>query len=126
MLTHSRTLLLISALILLYTTPTKAADMKKLMEVGASQAEIAKVLRQETKSYEAVKKAINSGRIREGMTADIIRKKYGGPIIETYDKKNDITKWLYMPASSDHFKGEKLYIHIDSDNKVKGWKLIEG
>ncbi|MBU4377176.1 MAG: hypothetical protein KKD29_06880 [Candidatus Omnitrophica bacterium] len=120
-------ILMVAGLFIFFSADyTLAADMKKLMEVGASQTEIAKSLRQETKSYDAVKKAINSGAIKEGMTADTIRKKYGGPIIEVYDKKRDITKWLYMPASSNHFGGEKLYIHIDSDNKVKGWELIEG
>ena len=108
------------------TTNTFSADLKTLMEIGASQADIAKSLKQETKNYNEVKKAINSGAIKEGLAADAIRRKYGNPIIETYDKKRDLTKWLYMPASSTHFKGEKLYLYIDRDNKVKSWELVEG
>lgn len=103
-----------------------SADLKQLMEIGASQADIAKTLQQETKNYNEVKKAIASGAIKEGMPADAVRKRYGGPILDTYDKKHDATKWLYMPASSNHFKGEKLYLYIDKDNKVKSWELIEG
>lgn len=117
-------LLFIVLATLFYTGPAKAAGLKTLMEIGAGQAEIAKSLRQETESYDAVKKAVNSGAIKEGMAADTIREKYGGPIVETYDKKSDLTRWLYMPASSGHFKGEKLYIYIDSENKVKRCELI--
>lgn len=101
-----------------------SADLKTLMEIGASQADIAKTLQQETKNYNGVKNAIASGAIKEGMASDIVRRKYGEPIIETYDKKCDLTKWLYMPASSSHFGGEKLYLYVDKENKVKGWELV--
>ncbi len=107
-------------------TNTFSADLKTLMEIGASQVDIAKSLQQETKNYNEVKKAINSGAIKEGLAAETIRKKYGEPILETYDKKRDATKWLYMPASSNHFKGEKLYLYLDKENKVKSWELVEG
>ncbi len=125
MLTYSRKALLIALLILPYAAPAEAADIKTLMEIGASQAEIAKSLQRETKSYDAIKKAINSGDIKEGMAANTIRGKYGDPVIEASDKDRDLAKWLYMPASSGHFSGEKLYIYMDSDNKVKDWKIVE-
>lgn len=103
----------------------QAADIKQLMEIGASQSKIAKSMQQETKNYNAVKNAINAGVIKDGMASDLIRKKYGVPIIDIYDKKQNLKKWLYMPASSSHFKGEKLYLYIDSDNNVNGWEIVE-
>ncbi len=101
------------------------AGLKKLMELGKNQAVIAKALKKETKNYNRVKKAIISGKLIEGMTADKIRKRYGEPIIEIYDKKKDTYKWLYMPATSSHFEGEKLYLFIDKEDKLVGWKLVE-
>ena len=120
-------ILLIAGLVIFFgATYVFAADLKTLMEIGASQADIAKTLQRETKNYNEVKKAIASGAIKEGLAADTVRKKYGQPILETYDKKHDATKWLYMPASSTHFKGEKLYLYFDKGNKVKSWELVEG
>jgi hypothetical protein len=101
------------------------ADLKKLMEVGHNQAEIAKALKKETRNYKRVKKAIIADKLEEGMPADKIKKKYGKPIIDIYDKKKNAYKWLYMPATSTHFEGEKLYLYVDQEDKLVGWKLLE-
>ena len=116
---------ILAAIFLFSITDSYAADLKTLMEIGASQADIAKSLAQETTQYNGVKDAVNAGAIKEGMAADSVRKKYGNPIIETYDKKKDVTKWLYMPATSSHFKGEKLYLYVNNDNKIAGWELLQ-
>lgn len=102
-----------------------SADLKTLMEIGASQADIAKTLQQETKVYNSIKKAIAAGALKAGVAADSIRKKYGGPVVEIYDKKHDANKWLYMPATSSHFKGEKAYLYFDKENKLKEWEQVE-
>ena len=101
------------------------ADLKTLMEIGKSQTAIAKALKKETKNYNKVKKAIIQGELEEGMEARKIRKKYGEPVIDIYDKKKDANKWLYMPATSTHFKGEKLYLFVDKEGKLVGWQLVE-
>ena len=60
------------------------------------------------------------------MPAGKIQKKYGKPIFDSiYDKKRSAYKWLYMPATSNHFEGEKLYLFIDKDDNLVGWKIIE-
>ena len=101
------------------------ANLKTLMEVGKNQAAIARALKKETKNYNRAKDAVVSGKLEEGMPAGKIRKKCGEPIIEVYDKKKDAYKWLYMPAASSHFEGEKLYLFIDKEDKLVGWKLVE-
>lgn len=101
-----------------------AADLKTLMEIGASQADIAKTLKQETTTYNGVKSAIAAGAIKAGMTADSIRRKYGAPVVEIYDKKRDANRWLYMPATSSHFEGEKAYLYFDKENKLKECELV--
>ncbi|MBL7071462.1 MAG: hypothetical protein ISS26_04755 [Candidatus Omnitrophica bacterium] len=113
------------ALSVLFITINAHADLKTLMELGKSQGEIAKALKNETKIYDKVKKAIESGKLKEGEEAEAIRKNYGEPVIDVFDKKRDAIKWLYMPATSSHFEGEKLYLFIDKDDKLVGWQLIE-
>lgn len=125
MLKCSRTLLYVTTLTLLYTAPAKAAGLKTLMEMGANQADIAKTLREETNIYNGVKSAIDSGAVQKGAAADTIRKKYGEPVIIVHDKKRDASKWLYMPAESTHFKGEKIYLYFDKENKLTEWGKIE-
>lgn len=113
------------SIIAFWYTSAYAADLKTLMEIGASQADIAKTLQQETKVYNGVKSAIDSGAIKKGMAADKLRKKYGEPVISVYDKKREADKWLYMPSESTHFKGEKIYLYFDKENKLTEWEKIE-
>jgi hypothetical protein len=115
--------LLILVIILLLTT-NAYADLKKLMELGSSQARIAKALKKETKNYNKVKKAIISGKLEEGTPGDKIKRKYGEPIIDIYDEKRAANKWLYMPATSTHFEGEKLYLFVGAEGKLVGWQLV--
>lgn len=110
---------------ILFAGRSASADLKALIEVGKSQAQIAKALKEETKNYDKVKNAILSQKLKEGMPADRIRKKYGDPIIEIYDEKKNANKWLYMPATSTHFKGEKLYLFMDQEDNLVGWRIIE-
>ena len=117
--------IMVVALIILLPGTCVYAGLKTLMEVGKSQAAIAKALKKETKNYNKVKKAIIQGELEEGMEARKIRKKYGEPVIDIYDKKKDANKWLYMPATSTHFEGEKLYLFVDKEGKLVGWQLVE-
>jgi len=111
------------ALVLL--TSNACAGLKTLIELGKSQGKIAKALKKETKTYNKVKEAINSGKLKEGEPAENILKKFGEPVIDIYDKKRDAVKWLYMPAASTHFEGEKLYLFMDKDDKLVGWQLVD-
>jgi len=102
------------------------AGLRDLMELGNNQARIAKALKKETKNYKKVKKAITSGKLKEGMKAGKIRKKYGKPIFDNvYDKKKNAYKWLYMPAGSTHFEGEKLYLFVSENGQLVGWQMLE-
>ena len=112
-------------LLLLLCASNARADLKTLLELGKNQDRIAKALKQETKNYNKVKGAIEKGGLKEGETADKIREKYGEPVIDVFDKKRNTVKWLYMPETSTHFEGEKLYLFMDKDDKLVGWQLIE-
>lgn len=112
-------------LIILLLTTFAYADLKTLIELGKSQTAIAKALKEETKNYNKIKKAIIQEELEEGIEAEKIRKKYGEPIIDIFDKKKNAYKWLYMPATSTHFEGEKLYLFVDKEDKLVGWQLVE-
>lgn len=116
--------IVIIALVILFPATWAYADLKTLMEVGKSQETIAKALKEETENYNKVKKAIISGELKEGMPAEKVRKKYGVPVIEIYDEQKSADKWLYMPAASTHFEGEKLYLFVDKEGKLVGWQLV--
>ena len=121
-----RKITIVLSLIILGMTTYVHADLRTLIGVGKSQAVIQKALKKETKAYNKVKEAIIAGKLVEGMESGDIRKKYGEPIIDNvYDKKRNAYKWLYMPATSSHFEGEKLYLFINEESKLVGWKLVE-
>ena len=115
------------AAILLVSVGTYAhASLKTLLELGRNQANIAKSMKRENKNYNRVKKAVISGKIEEGIPAKKILKKFGKPIFDNiYDEKRSAYKWLYMPSTSTHFEGEKIYLFVDKDDKLVGWKVIE-
>ncbi len=116
----------IAALSILLIDSLAHAGLKELMKVGKEQERIAKALKQETKNYNRAKEAILSGKLKEGMTASDVRKKCGEPILDSiFDRQRGAYKWLYMPETSTHFKGEKLYLYIDKEDKLVGWKLVE-
>ena len=101
------------------------ADLKTLMRIGKNQKEMAKALKNETANYNSVKEAILKEKLQEGMDGDQVRSKYGDPVIDIFDKRRNVNKWLYMPQTSSHFEGEKLYLYIDEGNKLVGWQIIE-
>jgi len=101
------------------------AGLKKLIELGRNQAEIAKALNEETKNFNRVKEAIEDEELEEGMEGARIKKRYGEPIIDIFDKKRNVYKWLYMPKTSTHFEGEKIYLYVDKDGLLAGWQLVE-
>jgi hypothetical protein len=101
------------------------ADLRTLINLGKNQERIAKELKKETKNYDKLKEAILEEKLEEGISSEKIEKKYGEPIIDIFDKKRNVYKWLYMPATSTHFKGEKLYLYIDEEGTLVGWQLVE-
>ncbi|MBN1872474.1 MAG: hypothetical protein JW800_07880 [Candidatus Omnitrophica bacterium] len=101
------------------------ADLKTLMEIGKNQEIMAKALKDETKNYNRVKEAILGEKLKEGISSAEIKKRYGEPIIDIFDEKRNVYKWLYMPETSTHFEGEKIYLYVDEEGVLVGWQLIE-
>ena len=104
--------------ILLFTANSYADGLGSLSEVGKNQDEMVRVLNKETKIYQAVKKAVETGTIKEGQPQDSILDTYGEPVIvlKEYD---DIEKWVYKPGHATYFDSTKIYLFFGADKKLK-------
>ena len=100
------------------TVSVYAEGLSTLIEVGKSQNAMQKTLDKETKSFEALKKAIQKGAIKKGESQDVIKKRYGEPVIILPDKQY-AKKWVYKPGYATWFDGVRIYLFFDDDKKLK-------
>ncbi len=92
-----------------------SADLDTLIEVGHGQVEIAKHYRTETKNYEAIKRAIDNGRLNKGEAKAKIEKEYGEPVVTFWDSGKKKEKWIYKPARASFFTGEQICLFFDNN-----------
>jgi len=101
-----------------------AEGLDTLIEVGKSMQEIAKETDRETASYKAVKQAVETGVIKEGVNQDFIVQRFGEPVVSV-SQKEDSERWVYKPATDDFFKGSKIYLIFGADKMLKEIKVVE-
>lgn len=89
-----------------------------MIEVGKSMADINKAMDEETKVFNRVKEAVDSGAIKKGMSKNDIRSRYGEPVIVNDDSATKREKWAYKPASSTFFKGIRIYLLFDGSGNL--------
>ena len=116
----------ITIFILLFTSNCFAEGLGTLIEVAKDQDEIQKVLAEETKNFENVKKGIESGSIKKGMPTDQIKRQYGAPVVIVSDKKTNAERWVYKPAGADYFKGTKIYLVFDETGILQDTQIVTG
>ena len=80
-----------------------SSQLDTLIEIDESQQKMEEERKQETSSYERIKKAVSKGVLTEGLEAATIQKKYGPPVVVLV-KEEGTTKWVYKPAKDDFFK----------------------
>ena len=93
------------AILLSLAFDCRAEGLGTLIELGKSQAEMHKQYSRETKSFNAVKKDIESGIIKKGMDEAYILAKYGEPVVVVDSTDGKRKDWIYKPAESSFFKG---------------------
>ena len=93
-----------------------AEGLDTLIEVGKTQQDISKAYAQETKNFEGVKKAIENGAIKIGLSRDDIKKKFGEPVIAVREDARE--KWIYKPASSSFFEGVKINLFFSANGAL--------
>lgn len=101
-----RKVIIASCLVLLASTfECRAEGLDTLIELGKSQAAIQKQYADETRAFENVKKAIESGAITKGQDKAAIKSRYGEPVVVVKDLDGKREDWIYKPESSSFFKG---------------------
>ena len=115
--------LIITILFLLSATTSYANGLSALIGIGKSQAAMQETLKKETKAFEAIKKAIETGAIKKGAPQDSIRSRYGKPVV-IISKEGKPEKWVYKPGYATHFGGVKIYLFFDEAKKLTGIQIL--
>jgi hypothetical protein len=98
--------------------------VKALMGLGKSMGDMSEELKQETKKYRKVKKAIDHETLKVGESSSKVEKTFGEPVIILSNEREKIAKWIYKPGNVTFFEGEKIYLIFDENNKLTGWKVL--
>lgn len=101
------------------------AGLGELREIAAAQADAQRAYTAETRAYESVKAAINSGAIKKGQLQKDIKSRYGEPVVNTRESETGRDKWIYKPAKSSFFSGPKIYLYFDKNNNLDEVKILE-
>ena len=113
------------AILLLSAFNCCAEGLGTLIELGRSQAEMNKQYDQETKAFEAVKKAIETGAIKKGIDKASVLAKYGEPIVVVEDLDGKRIDWIYKPAESSFFKGIRATLVFTAEGVLDEAKVGE-
>jgi hypothetical protein len=103
----------------------RAEGLGTLIELGRSQAEMKKQYDQETKAFEAVKKAIEAGIVKKGMDKASVIAKYGEPVVVVDDPDGKREDWIYKPAESSFFKGIRATLFFTALGTLDEAKIEE-
>jgi len=116
------------AMVILFAMFSSTADadgLRSLIEVGKSQKEIGSILEQETETFEGVKKAVDNGSLKIGVSKEYVAKEYGDPVVKVPESKDETERWVYKPSSASYFEGTKIYLIFDKDGILKEAKTVE-
>jgi hypothetical protein len=103
----------------------RAEGIDSLVEVGKSMADINAGFDQETKVFNRVKAAVDSGAIKKGLSKSSIRTQYGEPVIINDDSATKREKWAYKPATSSFFEGIRIYLFFDDKDALDEIKTLK-
>ncbi|MFA6141847.1 MAG: hypothetical protein WC738_00935 [Candidatus Omnitrophota bacterium] len=112
-------------MLLLCSSFSYAEGLDTLIAVARSQGDIQKAYKEETETFNDVKRAVDKGSIKNGQSKEEIRKKYGEPVISTQDFTTKREKWVYKPAASTYSEGIRIYLFFDKDSNLDEI-LVEG
>jgi hypothetical protein len=101
-----------------------ADGIGSLAEVGKSMDAAKKELDQETVRFNAVKNAVESGTLKKGISKQAILGQYGEPVVMNKDFATNRERWVYKPASSSFFEGERIYLFFDTGGTLNEIKLL--
>ena len=115
------------AAVMIIVSPARiwAGGIDSLAEVGKSMADIKAAMDAETKAFNRVKEAVDSGAIKKGISGSEIISRYGEPVIANDDSATGREKWVYKPADSSFFKGIRIYLFFDDTGALDEIKILQ-
>jgi len=117
------TIILLLLSTLFYAGSAFSDGLGSLAKVGKSQGEMGKTLACETRSYESVRKALESGSIKIGDDSTSVQKRYGAPVV-IVQQNGGTERWVYKPAYASHFDNVKIYLSFDSNGLLYDIRAI--
>lgn len=95
----------------------------ELLQISGEQKLFQEELGKETKSYDAIKAAIENGRIKKGDSQRSIIKRFGAPVIREKDPRY-AEKWAYKPGDASWSSGIKIYLYFNEEKTLVGIKIM--
>jgi len=114
-----------SIFFVLWVVTCRAEGLDTLIDVSKSMGDIQKEYNEETKNFDRVKRAVDSGSIKKGQNKDEILKQYGEPVVMTKDSSSKKEKWVYKPATSSFFDGIRIYLFFNDDGALDEIKVVK-
>lgn len=119
-----KTLFILVLLPFAFTAVCHADGLGTLMQVGKSMDEIERTYGNETEAYNRIKKAIDKGEIRKGLTQAALLK-YGEPVVVVTEAIGKRQIWVYRPGTTDLLKKPKIRLFFDDNGVLDEIKVIE-
>lgn len=86
-----------------------------LIQVGKNMGEVEKACRAETAAHRRVKEAVSNGSLTTGVSREAVYASFGEPVVMNMHCASGREKWVYMPAESNHFAGEKICLYFSEE-----------
>jgi hypothetical protein len=116
----ARSISIVCGIVVTFVSCAYPEGLSSLIEVAKSQGEIQKEYAEETRAYEAVKRAVENGALKKGAAKETVMKSYGDPVVMlpvSVSEKRE--RWLYKPASSDFLgAGPKINLYFDGNGAL--------
>lgn len=98
-------------------------QISTLLDVAKSQSQAQKQLNAETIHFNNLKKAIDEGRIKSGMSERHIQRIIGKPML--IQNENNGQRWVYKPAEATFFDNNKIYLYFDKNKLLTKYKIFK-
>ena len=116
----------IAAAVFIITFPAicTADGIGSLIEVGKGMDAAKKDLAEETARFNSVKSAVETGALQKGISRQAVLSQYGEPVVMNEDFATNRERWVYKPASSSFFEGERIYLFFDASGALNEIKIM--